>query len=149
MLPLRRRTCALPCWCSTTSSAPVLLMMYWTGCSRRSAWGSKRLDHRPRLGQCFLVLGGGIRIPDDSRAGVKCRLALVQHDGPNGDVHVHRARRRDVPDGAAVHATRGPFELGDDLHCADLRSEEHTSELQSQSNLVCRLLLEKKKKKKQ
>src|SRR5688572_31372208 len=28
-----------------------------------------------------------------------------------------------------------------DLH---LRSEEHTSELQSQSNLVCRLLLEKK-----
>src|SRR5688572_31558958 len=29
----------------------------------------------------------------------------------------------------------------------DERSEEHTSELQSQSNLVCRLLLEKKKKK--
>src|SRR6266567_9520221 len=28
----------------------------------------------------------------------------------------------------------------------DVRSEEHTSELQSQSNLVCRLLLEKKKK---
>src|SRR2546427_7455254 len=31
------------------------------------------------------------------------------------------------------------------LAAAD-RSEEHTSELQSQSNLVCRLLLEKKKK---
>src|SRR2546430_10692909 len=30
-----------------------------------------------------------------------------------------------------------------------LRSEEHTSELQSQSNLVCRLLLEKKKNKTQ
>src|SRR5438093_9635238 len=30
-----------------------------------------------------------------------------------------------------------------------LRSEEHTSELQSLTNLVCRLLLEKKKKKKQ
>src|SRR2546430_10619868 len=29
------------------------------------------------------------------------------------------------------------------------RSEEHTSELQSQSNLVCRLLLEKKKKSRQ
>src|SRR2546427_8563390 len=29
---------------------------------------------------------------------------------------------------------------------AAVRSEEHTSELQSQSNLVCRLLLEKKKK---
>src|SRR2546430_9106192 len=31
------------------------------------------------------------------------------------------------------------------LSLADARSEEHTSELQSQSNLVCRLLLEKKK----
>src|SRR5438034_3769090 len=31
----------------------------------------------------------------------------------------------------------------------DKRSEEHTSELQSHSDLVCRLLLEKKKKKKQ
>src|SRR5688572_32756304 len=31
--------------------------------------------------------------------------------------------------------------------CQTPRSEEHTSELQSQSNLVCRLLLEKKKKK--
>src|SRR2546427_5420477 len=32
-------------------------------------------------------------------------------------------------------------------HPPTSRSEEHTSELQSQSNLVCRLLLEKKKKK--
>src|SRR5688572_31632042 len=31
------------------------------------------------------------------------------------------------------------------LDAGDTRSEEHTSELQSQSNLVCRLLLEKKK----
>src|SRR5438270_12842649 len=33
------------------------------------------------------------------------------------------------------------------LRTVKSRSEEHTSELQSQSNLVCRLLLEKKKKK--
>src|SRR5438270_9862016 len=33
----------------------------------------------------------------------------------------------------------------DGTHRGDRRSEEHTSELQSQSNLVCRLLLEKKK----
>src|SRR5438270_10408910 len=38
-------------------------------------------------------------------------------------------------------------ELVDNFFIAS-RSEEHTSELQSQSNLVCRLLLEKKKKKK-
>src|SRR5688572_31537928 len=31
------------------------------------------------------------------------------------------------------------------VNMSELRSEEHTSELQSQSNLVCRLLLEKKK----
>src|SRR2546426_4379578 len=37
-----------------------------------------------------------------------------------------------------------PAHLGEDR---DLRSEEHTSELQSPCNLVCRLLLEKKKKK--
>src|SRR5688572_32654592 len=40
-----------------------------------------------------------------------------------------------------------PFEVG--FRDALLRSEEHTSELQSQSNLVCRLQLEKKKKKQQ
>src|SRR3989454_3278508 len=40
-------------------------------------------------------------------------------------------------------------ELGyiDDREVARARSEEHTSELQSPCNLVCRLLLEKKKKK--
>src|SRR5688572_32279695 len=36
----------------------------------------------------------------------------------------------------------------DDERTRWVRSEEHTSELQSQSNLVCRLLLEKKKHKK-
>src|SRR2546430_12091663 len=36
-------------------------------------------------------------------------------------------------------------DAGDDDAAGALRSEEHTSELQSQSNLVCRLLLEKKK----
>src|SRR5688572_32325329 len=41
----------------------------------------------------------------------------------------------------AEHQVQGNLELL-------WRSEEHTSELQSQSNLVCRLLLEKKKKQK-
>src|SRR2546427_1858573 len=35
---------------------------------------------------------------------------------------------------------------GEEVRRGHVRSEEHTSELQSQSNLVCRLLLEKKKK---
>src|SRR5438034_6578334 len=44
------------------------------------------------------------------------------------------------------HRAAQPGELGQ-VHLA-VRSEEHTSELQSHSDLVCRLLLEKKKKKK-
>src|SRR5690606_31740726 len=44
-----------------------------------------------------------------------------------------------------AHAKRHHFEfsLGS---LTDIRSEEHTSELQSRENLVCRLLLEKKKR---
>src|SRR2546426_5488238 len=38
-------------------------------------------------------------------------------------------------------------EASSTLRCGFARSEEHTSELQSPCNLVCRLLLEKKKKK--
>src|SRR2546430_13618463 len=42
---------------------------------------------------------------------------------------------------------QGAMHLRQPVHVLpQMRSEEHTSELQSQSNLVCRLLLEKKKK---
>src|SRR2546430_14346780 len=47
-----------------------------------------------------------------------------------GGLHPRRHVRRDRRGRAVVHVRRGA------------RSEEHTSELQSQSNLVCRLLLE-------
>src|SRR2546430_8156686 len=46
----------------------------------------------------------------------------------------------------AVRRTRSGDEGGHPKPDVVDRSEEHTSELQSQSNLVCRLLLEKKKK---
>src|SRR2546427_5987039 len=54
-----------------------------------------------------------------------------------------RPRLRHAADRAVWRAVR-PAGVGE--QCAADRSEEHTSELQSQSNLVCRLLLEKKKK---
>src|SRR5688572_32467050 len=57
----------------------------------------------------------------------KVRTELPPFARPPGSVHDH-------PAVCAFAAGR-------------VRSEEHTSELQSQSNLVCRLLLEKKKKK--
>src|SRR2546430_6586388 len=58
----------------------------------------------------------------------------------------HRSRRqrsRDLLRDAAGAGAVSQRHLVIDL---ETRSEEHTSELQSQSNLVCRLLLEKKKK---
>src|SRR2546430_10072443 len=47
--------------------------------------------------------------------------------------------------GSRDHRPSHEFEIRT-LSNSNSRSEEHTSELQSQSNLVCRLLLEKKKK---
>src|SRR2546430_13710877 len=49
--------------------------------------------------------------------------------------------------GCTVHFVRHEVDQGPIIAQAavPVRSEEHTSELQSQSNLVCRLLLEKKK----
>src|SRR5438270_9696892 len=68
--------------------------------------------------------------------------------GTDGRRQSRRPPRRPLQPGAsrlrAARARRGAPEF----RCAAARSEEHTSELQSQSNLVCRLLLEKKNKKK-
>src|SRR5688572_32727749 len=55
---------------------------------------------------------------------------------------IYRRGRRLQPD---ADPSRIPDRAAGPLGSAE-RSEEHTSELQSQSNLVCRLLLEKKKK---
>src|SRR3989442_5910511 len=57
------------------------------------------------------------------------------------DVHPRDARGRAMSDHHHDHAS----EPGSPLAETDLRSEEHTSELQSRPHLVCRLLLEKKK----
>src|SRR2546422_4360375 len=63
----------------------------------------------------------------------------------------HRAGLRDRPaHGAPDERERHGVLRGGDRPaavCSHLRSEEHTSELQSRLHLVCRLLLEKKKKK--
>src|SRR5256886_11209154 len=63
------------------------------------------------------LLDGGVQVPR--------RPVTVDREAPDQLAHQRQALDRDVPHRA--------------------RSEEHTSELQSQSNLVCRLLLETKK----
>src|SRR2546430_11238997 len=74
------------------------------------------------------------------------RSTLSLHDAlpisgpPTGQGRARRSPRR-------TRARESPplsLESPEQLLVAGLRSEEHTSELQSQSNLVCRLLLEKK-----
>src|SRR5687768_17799310 len=63
--------------------------------------------------------------------------------------HRERARRRAERHGARGREGRGLAPPPREGHAGPrLRSEEHTSELQSRLHLVCRLLLEKKKKKK-
>src|SRR2546430_3285433 len=54
-------------------------------------------------------------------------------------------RKADVEIGYLHRAFEKDCEVGGWNNAIPYRSEEHTSELQSQSNLVCRLLLEKKK----
>src|SRR3712207_7051303 len=61
----------------------------------------------------------------------------------------HRLQHRDVSPPPGLDDFEGVAYLRDDLSPSpgrDSRSEEHTSELQSRQYLVCRLLLEKKKK---
>src|SRR6266481_7278727 len=52
---------------------------------------------------------------------------------------------REVSDPTVIAVFR--LAISELTHAPEVRSEEHTSELQSQFHLVCRLLLEKKKKK--
>src|SRR2546430_5560420 len=54
------------------------------------------------------------------------------------------SRRCRTPPRAGRGAPRNPSSRAPPIRTDRFRSEEHTSELQSQSNLVCRLLLEKK-----
>src|SRR5690554_7156003 len=78
---------------------------------------SRRLDAR-------------LRLDDEEARPVALQLHLPRH--PVGDDDVVAGAKGQPPELRAQHALP--------------RSEEHTSELQSRPHLVCRLLLEKKKK---
>src|SRR2546427_6859473 len=78
-----------------------------------------------------------------SRGQVEERPVGEHHDGRLGG---QRLEIREEP--VELRVADGRLRIGDVVEHGEVksRSEEHTSELQSQSNLVCRLLLEKKKK---
>src|SRR5690625_5355618 len=80
---------------------------------------------------------------------------FFQSHGPHGDLHSFPTRRSSDLDAARAIMTTdtAPKEAtvtgpGAAWTVGGMRSEEHTSELQSRGHLVCRLLLEKKKKEK-
>src|SRR5205807_5307766 len=90
---------------------------------------------------------GNMRVSDDEKVGVRIiQKALEeplrwisQNAGLEGSVVLDK-----VKNGKGAFGFNAATEEYEDLVKA--RSEEHTSELQSPCNLVCRLLLEKKKR---
>src|SRR2546427_6841877 len=101
----------------------------------------------------FFQAEDGIR--DLTVTGVQtCALPICWRRGVVGNIYKGKVQR--VMPGMQAAFVEVGLERAAFLHAndvvrpapvasADTRSEEHTSELQSQSNLVCRLLLEKKK----
>src|SRR2546427_6307437 len=79
-------------------------------------------------------------------AGQRAALATVVR--VRGSAYRHEGAKLAVAENGTTAGNVSGGCLEQDVREVALqRSEEHTSELQSQSNLVCRLLLEKKKKK--
>src|SRR2546427_12721069 len=91
----------------------------------------------PRL----IIDGGEVK-------GKRLRFSLTDNSGHEREIRLKTNGLDPIPRvqiGAQTIELARPLAWHEYLWMA--RSEEHTSELQSQSNLVCRLLLEKKKKK--
>src|SRR2546430_9721183 len=114
------------------------------------AQGAIHLDHsldgrrdfvlRHRRTDDFTERGEAVR---RAAEGDLVPLLAVLVDAEDADV-------ADVVMAAGVHAAGHlDLDVAQVVQVVEIRSEEHTSELQSQSNIVCRLLLEKKKKQRQ
>src|SRR5688572_33115724 len=89
---------------------------------------------------CTMPLKVSTLISADLRVG-SCRIADFTLP-----VMTVSSKYSPVPSDLDVEAQPRAVAMASAAKAAEIRSEEHTSELQSQSNLVCRLLLEKKKK---
>src|SRR5689334_7256591 len=108
---------------------------------------------RASVGIRALVALPGRRIPQQKAAGVRCWTPKVLTPNPGSErmaITVERlgmivaGEQRQAKSGATFET----IDPSNSRPLAVVRSEEHTSELQSQFHLVCRLLLEKKKMKK-
>src|SRR5690606_41684948 len=102
------------------------------GCGARGAFRSSPTRRSSDLGRMRLPGGGPGSVPGAAGGLVRdvLRELRLSRAGPAARLATVASRRRSLPGRRA----------GDEV---DRRSEEHTSELQSRENLVCRLLLEK------
>src|SRR5256885_3969622 len=134
MIALRIR---IPCArrVATISSMSSTAKQMWLKPSRssRSRCGSDSGSGRRYLSSCTSSRGGRVGEHERHMLGLD---AL--------DPHVRRELRAGDDDGLVFFESEQGEERLRGVH--EVRSEEHTSELQSPCNLVCRLLLEKKKK---
>src|SRR2546430_10770943 len=86
-----------------------------------------------------------IRRPPRSTLFPYTTLFRSNREGPGSEERRQRLQSRQLYQVRPVGRERNQLGEVEFVRQAERRSEEHTSELQSQSNLVCRLLLEKKK----
>src|SRR3712207_6863512 len=83
-------------------------------------------------------------VPGDALGSARRGLPAVAALGARVEQHAHDLGARHAVDRGVVHLRQHRAAVA--LQAVDHRSEEHTSELQSRQYLVCRLLLEKKKR---
>src|SRR2546429_339116 len=154
----------MPGWLRSAGSGPLISML---SSATSTAWTSRRQrkarqgenDERPVVGppgraRPALPRGGVIQNVQVRRArepdarALARRMARARRARDGGRRPADRPGRRQL-DAAPDPARRRRARAGNPGPCRSvraLRSEEHTSELQSRLHLVCRLLLEKKKK---
>src|SRR5256885_1370780 len=143
-----------------TMSSPPAWARAASGAARLAPAASSRLRRREEVGCCciacllLLVVRGAASIAEGPQVEEAAqapphlceplRLEDQKDDDQQPEHHGAHGRQEDGQLRAAGQQVHDELEQLRDHG----RSEEHTSELQSPCNLVCRLLLEKKKKKK-
>src|SRR5690606_41521191 len=106
-----------------------------TMCATRSFLLLARPRPRPPTSPYTTLFRSWAACADERRGSLRAFRAAIQHVADPEDLVL-------PPQAAERPADSAGTDHGEREH----RSEEHTSELQSRENLVCRLLLEKKKK---
>src|SRR2546427_549786 len=106
------------------------------------------LLHLGRSDSALAVIQNYLRAHPEDRGGVVTSVRAVWFAMAGNALRAQRDIETAVQEGKGyIHFHHAAYHIALAYALLHRRSEEHTSELQSQSNLVCRLLLEKKKKK--